>query len=296
MDEQKGVNLIEKIFDSLDEIEGTDEEKGLELFAALLDTPDEYFETIAPTLLESFENTFNTPEAQLTFSQMLNINGIKYEDLVNSTDSILEIVNEQFDAANLSQIKKDFIAQFLTVFINSLAQSTGIPKRVIEIPIERCHPDAKLPEYANLTDSGMDVYALEDYEILPGEKKLIPTGLKVAIPNGYELQVRPKSGRALKTWLHIANSPGTIDAGYRDEIGIIIENLDPPIKDIEYDFNDDGTINIKSILHGAPYEISKGSKFCQLVLMEVPKCSWREVDKISDEGDRGGGFGSTGLS
>ena len=102
MDEQKGVNLIEKIFDSLDEIEGTDEEKGLELFAALLDTPDEYFETIAPTLLESFANTFNTPEAQLTFSQMLNINGIKYADLVNSTDSILEIVNEQFDAANLS--------------------------------------------------------------------------------------------------------------------------------------------------------------------------------------------------
>ena len=61
-----------------------------------------------------------------------------------------------------------------------------------------CHPDAKLPEYANITDSGMDLFALEDYEINPGETLLIPTGIKVALPPGYELQVRPKSGRCLK--------------------------------------------------------------------------------------------------
>ena len=136
----------------------------------------------------------------------------------------------------------------------------------------------------------------EPVTINPGETKLIPTGIKVAIPRGYELQVRPKSGRALKTKLRVANTPGTIDCGYRDEVGVIIENIDSPIKDITYDFDEKGNIIIKSILHGSPYYIEKGTKFAQLVLNEVPTASFMQVEDIHEiEGDRNGGFGSSGL-
>ena len=142
----------------------------------------------------------------------------------------------------------------------------------------------------------MDVYALEDITVNPGETVLVKTGLKVAIPVGYELQVRPKSGRALKTKLRVANTPGTIDSGYRDEIGVIIENIEHPIQDIEYEFDEHGTPIIKSILHGKSYTINKGDKFAQLVLNEVPHVAFYKVDNINEiKGDRGGGFGSTGL-
>ena len=153
-----------------------------------------------------------------------------------------------------------------------------------------------MPAYARVGDAGMDVFALEDITINPGETKIIPIGIKVAIPSGYELQVRPKSGRAAKTKLRVANTPGTIDSGYRDEVGVIIENIEPNIADLTYDFNDDGKPVITSVLHGKSYTICKGEKFAQLVLSEVPTATWTQVDTIEAfEGNRGGGFGSTGL-
>ena len=124
---------------------------------------------------------------------------------------------------------------------------------------------------------------------------LIPTGIKVAIPEGYEIQVRPKSGRALKTKLRVANTPGTIDTGYRDEVKVIIENVEPPIKDIAYHF-ENGKVIIDSILHGMPFTIGKGEKFAQLVLNKIEKANFYKVEDINlFEGDRGGGFGSSGL-
>jgi dUTP pyrophosphatase len=139
----------------------------------------------------------------------------------------------------------------------------------------------------------MDIYALEDITIAPGETKLIPTGLKVAIPAGYELQVRPKSGRCLKTKLRVANTPGTIDAGYRDEIGVIIDNIEPFIKDAEMDENG----RLYNVLFGQSYTIGKGEKFAQLVLAEVPKAVFYEVEKVDaiENDGRNGGFGSTGV-
>ena len=195
----------------------------------------------------------------------------------------------------MSETKRDFLKQLVGIIFNEFVESEGISKRVINIPIQLIHEDAKIPTYANITDAGLDIYALEDITIGPGETKLIKTGLKVAIPKGYELQVRPKSGRSLKTKLRIANTPGTIDSGYRDEIGVIVENIEPPIKDIGYEF-DDATKRpiITSILHGESYTISKGDKFAQLVLSEVPQAAFYEVGDIGEfEGDRGGGFGST---
>jgi dUTP pyrophosphatase len=150
-----------------------------------------------------------------------------------------------------------------------------------------------MPVYAHLTDSGMDVFALEDITIAPGETKLVPIGIKVAIPAGYELQVRPKSGRCLKTKLRVANTPGTIDAGYRDEIAVIIDNIEPFIKSAK--INEQGALY--NVEFGSSYTIGAGEKFAQLVLCEVPKAIFYEVEKVADIANdgRNGGFGSSGL-
>lgn len=142
----------------------------------------------------------------------------------------------------------------------------------ISVNIELLDSDVKLPVYANSEDAGMDVHANETKVIGAGDTEIIKTGIKVSIPSGYEIQVRPRSGMSLKTPIRIANAPGTIDVNYYNEIGIIVTNTGH---------------------HG--YLISKGDRIAQLILKEVPKIKWNVVDKIDKDNDRGGGFGSTGV-
>lgn len=224
--------------------------------------------------------------------QMMNTIGVKSEDIRLEFINICKAIDTQYYDV-LSSPKRDFLKRILGLTYNAVAEADGIAKKNITIPIEFCHDDAKAPTYAHLTDAGLDIYAVEDITIAPGETKLIPTGIKVAIPSGYELQVRPKSGRCLKTKLRIANAPGTIDAGYRDEIGVIIDNIEPFIK--HADIHEDGTIN--NVVYGSSYTIGKGEKFAQLVLNEVPKAVFYPVDNIEaiENDGRNGGFGSTGV-
>lgn len=131
----------------------------------------------------------------------------------------------------------------------------------------------ELPEYAHPGDSGLDIRAnLEEAVILqPLERKLIPTGIYVSLPDGYEIQVRPRSGLALKHGLTVLNTPGTIDSNYRGEIGVIIINLSNEIQ-----------------------HIFPGDKIAQLVVMKVEKANVDLVFSL-DETDRGeNGYGSTG--
>ena len=163
----------------------------------------------------------------------------------------------------------------------------------VEVFIELCRQDAVLPKYANLGDAGMDVYAAEDVIILPGETVIVPTGLKLAIPVGYEIQVRPRSGISAKTPLRLPNSPGTIDAGYRDEIGIIMSNTSCQcqVNDAEAIYS----INEKGNKKGS-YFIKKGDRIAQIVLQAVPEIQFKQVDSVADIGmNRGGGFGSSGV-
>lgn len=285
---------IKEVKEALEDVIATDEQTKdiFDTVVKLLALPDEQFEILAPGVLESYERSVNNPNDKIALVQALNAEGIKAEDL---TSSFVQVVSD-VDEANLSVIKRDFLKQMIATLVNAVNDTEGIAKRNVPVAIELCHPEAKIPQYAHISDSGADVYALEDITVHPGETVLVPTGFKVALPPGFELQVRPKSGRALKTKLRVANTPGTIDQGYRDEVKVIIENVEPPIRYINYIFNNDGSIQIKSILHGSDFFISKGEKFCQLVLMEVPKASFYRVDSIQDLGeDRGGGFGSTGV-
>jgi len=158
----------------------------------------------------------------------------------------------------------------------------------VEVLVEVCRDEVMLPEYANIGDAGMDIRAAEDVEILPGETVVVPTGLKVAIPVGYEIQVRPRSGISLKTPLRLVNSPGTIDSGYRDEVGVIIHNSSKEGNEV-YSISDKG--NKQGI-----YRVKKGERIAQFVLNEVPVIKWKEVDDIKESGfNRGGGFGSSGT-
>ena len=163
----------------------------------------------------------------------------------------------------------------------------------IEVFIEICREGATLPTYAHNTDAGMDVCAAEEVMIGPGDTIVVPTGLKFAIPEGYEIQVRPRSGISSRTPMRISNSPGTIDSGYRDELGIIMTNTS---EICNYCYDEFVHIDSHGNRKGC-YLIQKGDRIAQLVLQEVPRIKWVVVNEVSQVGgDRGGGFGSTGSN
>ena len=143
----------------------------------------------------------------------------------------------------------------------------------INLPIKRLDPTVELPSYAYAGDAGLDLRANEDVDLAPLERKLISTGLAIAIPDGYAGFVQPRSGLALREGLSMANTPGLIDAHYRGELKVCAVNLDA-----------EKTIHIE-----------RGERIAQLVIQKVPMVTLVEVDEL-DETDRGdGGFGSSGV-
>ena len=141
----------------------------------------------------------------------------------------------------------------------------------IEIKVRKLQNDAKIPVKAHDDDAGYDLFAYEECTIQPGQSRLIPTGVALELPPMTEAQIRPRSGLALRHQVTVLNTPGTIDAGYRGEIGVILIN------------------------HGAEvYTVSKGDRVAQLVIGQVLASQMKETDSL-EESDRGiGGFGSTG--
>jgi dUTP pyrophosphatase len=143
----------------------------------------------------------------------------------------------------------------------------------VALPIKRLDPSVELPSYAYEGDAGLDLRSNEDVTLAPFERRLVGTGLAIAIPEGYAGFVQPRSGLALREGLSMANTPGLIDSHYRGELKVCAINLDPS----------------KSI------HIQRGERIAQLVIQQVPVVRLQEVDKL-DETDRGsGGFGSSGV-
>lgn len=171
----------------------------------------------------------------------------------------------------------------------------------MNVKIKRLHPEAIIPRYARHGDAGFDLYSTKDVIIEPGETRLIPTGLAFEIPTGYEMQIRPRSGISLKTKLRVANSPGTIDSGYRGEVKVIIDNLGPDDtyrggREIRYARNiDEKGIRIDDYVSDGSYIIRKGDRIVQGVIVPVVRAEFEEVSELS-ETDRGsGGFGHSGV-
>ncbi|HBQ63356.1 MAG TPA: aminotransferase [Clostridiales bacterium] len=163
---------------------------------------------------------------------------------------------------------------------------------MVKVRIEKCREHARIPFYARPGDAGMDVCAAEELFLAPGETGILWTGLKLAIPEGYEIQVRPRSGLSFNTPLRISNAPGTIDSGYRDELGVIMTNTSPKADGVEEEtFTVDSKGKRKGICH-----IRQGDRIAQLVLARVPRMELVEVPSVAEFGSgRGGGFGSTGT-
>jgi len=166
------------------------------------------------------------------------------------------------------------------------------------VKIKRLRPDAVIPRYARELDAGFDLVAMEDTLIAPGESAKIPTGLAFALPAGYELQVRPRSGISAKTKLRLSNTPGTIDAGYRGEVCVLVDNIRMPSGERGHVCLDvsDQPVAVEQEADRNSYLIKKGDRIAQGVLAVVPVAVFEEAEEL-DETERGnGGFGSSGVN
>ena len=145
----------------------------------------------------------------------------------------------------------------------------------IEVPLQRLPHGAglPLPAYATADAAGLDLLAAvsEAVEVAPGARHLVPTGIAIALPPGYEAQLRPRSGLALRHGVTLLNSPGTIDADYRGEVGVLLINLGE-----------------------APFRLQRGDRIAQLVIAPVARLAWRECEVLPASERGAGGFGSTG--
>lgn len=292
--EEKQFDIFNQIFESIDDVLGNEESTGLDILGAILAMPDEQYETVKPVLFDSIEHAFDTPEAHIAFAQMMNVNGLKIEDFTENVDQLVEAI-DSFTPEDvvLSDSKKDFLKHIFGAFVNAMNASTAVPRRVIQIPIQLCRDNAKLPTYATDGSAAMDIYSPEEYVIGPGESLVIPTGLKVDIPKGYALLIQPRSGLSRKTKLRIPNTPGLIDSDYHEEIGVIIENIDPPLKDYTLEWANHELQ--EGPLYGSSFTIGKGERFAQMRLVEVPVVNWLPVSDLGNfENDHGEGFGHSG--
>lgn len=140
------------------------------------------------------------------------------------------------------------------------------------LEFKRIHPDAVLPSYAKPGDAGMDLRSVDELSVPPRGRALVRTGLVMALPPGYEAQVRPRSGLALKSGITVLNTPGTIDSGYRGEVGVILFNTTDE-----------------------PFAVRKGDRIAQLVVASVVEAQVAEVAELGETERGAGGFGSTGV-
>jgi dUTP pyrophosphatase len=144
---------------------------------------------------------------------------------------------------------------------------------MIQVQVKKINQSAEIPKYMTTGSAGCDVKAClpQPLEILPGKRAAVPTGLAFGIPEGYEVQVRPRSGLSIKQGLTVVNSPGTIDSDYRGEVMVLMINL------------------------GAePVRLQHGDRIAQLVIKKVEQIQWKSVDDLSQTDRGAGGFGSTG--
>jgi dUTP pyrophosphatase len=200
------------------------------------------------------------------------------EELDNFDENELSELLKMLDEINIDQTEEpnyDAIIETFGLNINELESEMESYTPKIDLPFSKSNSDAVNPNYAYETDSGFDLYSTEEIWVHSLDRKLIPTGIHIDIPDGYEIQVRSKSGLVLKQGLMVLNSPGTVDQGYTGEIQVIIFNTSKKRVKIE-----------------------KGQKIAQAVLCPVVCGKWLnliKVDTIKNKDRSDNGFGSTGI-
>lgn len=242
-----------------------------EAFIAILELPDDEFDASYPLFKDKIIELYHSPSYQEQ-----NLERLKFLPPVNIQEEKAEVeqILAEIDADDtLSPNKKEMLHIMFDSTLEVIEQLVITSRTSIDVKIVKLNPDAIIPQYAHPTDAGADVYAVEDTKIEAGETKIVKTGIAVAIPAGYEIQIRPRSGLSAKTKLRIPNAPGTIDTEYRGEIGVIIQNTGD-----------------------TAYVIGKGMAIAQMLIAPTPMIKWTEVQSVEELGEtaRGdGGFGST---
>ncbi|MBD8869626.1 dUTP diphosphatase [Nocardioides donggukensis] len=147
-----------------------------------------------------------------------------------------------------------------------------MPDSTVPVPLVRLDPDLPLPSYAHPGDAGADLRTSVEVTLLPGERRMVPTGIALALPEGYVGLVHPRSGLAARHGLSIVNAPGTVDAGYRGEVTVLLINLD----------------------RDEPVTLHRGDRIAQLVVQRVERAEFQVTDRLVDSARGTGGYGSTG--
>ena len=195
------------------------------------------------------------------------------EDIFKQIQDEIEVLRKEFGIEDLES--QENLNNSFGIDFESLQDQLDMISKTKNIQIEILNEDAVFPEYAYPTDSGFDLYSTEEVKLAPFGRALVPTGLKLSFDIGYEIQVRPKSGLALKQGITVLNTPGTVDSGYNGEIMVIV-------------FNTNQT----------EFTIPKGMKIAQAVLCPVINGKYvnlQLVDKIENKDRGANGFGSTGI-
>ena len=193
-------------------------------------------------------------------------------DLMGKIDG--GVNQEDFEALKKDMLDSGMTTEDLFNLLGNEFVEAVAHRQIIDVPCQLLSLSATPPEYANTTDACADLFADEDVTIVPGETYAVKTGIALAIPEGFVCHVYPRSGISKKTGMRIANSVGVIDAGYRDEVKVLLWNTG-----IE------------------PYTVTKGMRIAQMDIMPSPAMEFVPVENVKDYGeDRGGGFGSTGLT
>lgn len=246
-------------------------EEIVEQFIDILSSPDEKFNKIYPNMKRELSEIYKTDAVRAAILEELKTaSDITIQDEIDEANRAIEEI-KQDDL--LSDNKKDLLISMYNESIKIISELIKNPRERITVKVVKVNPDAILPTYAHETDGGADISAVEEITIKPHTTEIIPTGLKMAVPPGYMINIIPRSGLSLKTNLRIANAFAVIDAEYRGEVGVIVTN----------------TGNLS-------YTIKKGDKIAQMLINPTPMIRWEEVKEL-DKTERGeSGYGSTDQS
>ena len=251
-------------------------------FNDLFQMTDEELENIKPIIINEISNSLTGPDCLNNIDEYIKqCDFMGYDldqynaDLENSKAVIYETMTSLKDQYAESAIKCeliDIVYSMMESYFSMIALRL-VGRDNTNVGIELIHPAAKIPTYAHNGDQGADIYAPED-NIIPANARgyMVHTGIKLLIPHGWAISIRPRSGMSKNTPLRISNSPATIDQQYRGEVNILFDNLS-----------------------NEPYEIKAGERIAQFILEKNYKANYSQVDTVEPDTDRGeGGFGSSG--
>lgn len=257
-------------------------EQSMEEIVSFFETDDEELEQIRPVLMERVSSYLTGPEGMMAIQEAAkeyDLMGYSYNQI---TDELNQSKNwiygyflslkEQYHDSEIKQELIDMIYGLVETYLN-MAVMYYANREETNIGIELIHPTAKIPTYAHEGDQGADIYAPETV-VVPTNARgyMVHTGIKLLIPYGWAVSIRPRSGMSKKTPLRISNSPATIDQQYRGEICILFDNLS-----------------------NEPYEIKEGERIAQFILEKNYHANYTQVDSVESDTERGeGGFGSSG--